>query len=152
VDAPVHVLTSVDIARPPEAVWPALVDWERLDRWMEEIRDVRVTSEHRRGVGVEAEATVRIGGLSTRDRIRVTRWDPPTVLEIAHLGWVTGTGYMELSPRDGGSRLFWRETLVPPWGVAGRIGLRLFLPVLRRVFRRDIRRLRDLVEDQRRAG
>jgi len=143
--APAHVLTTVDLPRPPEEVWPFLVDWERLDRWMEEIRDVRVISEHREGVGVEAEATVRIGGLSTRDRIRVTRWEPPTVLEIAHLGWVRGAGYMELSPTPEGSRLFWRETLIPPWGILGTTGLRLFLPKMRRVFRRDVNRLRDVV-------
>jgi carbon monoxide dehydrogenase subunit G len=143
--APVHVVTTVGLHRPPDAVWPFLVDWERLDRWMEEIRDVRVTSEHREGVGVEAEATVRIGGLSTRDRIRVTRWEPPTVLEIAHLGWVRGAGYMELSPTEEGSRLFWRETLIPPWGILGSAGFRLFLPMMRRVFRRDVHRLRDVV-------
>jgi uncharacterized protein YndB with AHSA1/START domain len=143
--APVHVVTIVDLPRSPEAVWPFLVDWERLDRWMKEIRDVRVTSEQREGVGVEAEATVRIAGISTRDRIRVTRWEPPTVLEIAHLGWVTGVGYMELSPTDRGSRLFWRETLVPPWGLAGSIGIRMLFPLLRWVFRRDLHCLRGLV-------
>jgi uncharacterized protein YndB with AHSA1/START domain len=143
--APVHVTTSIELGRPPADVWPYLVDWERLDRWMEEISDVRVTSAHREGVGVEAVATVRIGGLATRDRIRVTRWEPPAVLEMAHLGWVRGTGLMELSPADGGSRLFWRETLVPPWGVLGSAGLRLYLPLIRRVFFRDVRRLRGLV-------
>lgn len=137
---------SVEIRRPPGAVWPFLVDWERLDTWMEEISDVHVTSERREGVGVEADATVRLGGISTRDRIRVTRWEPPTVLEIAHLGWVRGTGYMELSPTAGGSHLTWRETLIPPWGLAGRVGLWAFRPLIGRVFRRDLRRLKELVE------
>jgi uncharacterized membrane protein len=144
--APVHITTTVDLRSPAPQVWPYLVDWERLPRWMEEMADVRVVTDHREGVGVEAEATVRIGGLTTRDRIRVTRWEPPAVLEIAHLGWVRGTGYMELSPTDTGSRLFWRESLVPPWGLVGAAGIRLYAPLLRRVFRRDLRRLRDLVD------
>jgi hypothetical protein len=127
-------------------VWPYLVDWERLDRWMEEIADVRVTSEHREGVGVEAEATVRIGGIATHDRIRVARWEPPYVLEIVHLGWVRGTGTMELSKTGTGSLLFWRESLVPPWGPVGRLGMRLFLPLLLRIFRRDLARLKELIE------
>jgi uncharacterized membrane protein len=150
--APVHVITTVDLRSPPQDVWPFLVDWERLPLWMEEMGDVRVLTDHRQGVGVEAETTVRIGGLSSRDRIRVTRWEPPAVLEIAHLGWVRGTGTMELSTTEAGSRLFWRESLVPPWGVLGAMGIRLYAPLLRRVFRRDLDRLRDLVDRPGRPG
>jgi|SRR5919108_6119131 uncharacterized protein YndB with AHSA1/START domain len=136
------------ITRPPEAVWPYLVDWERLDRWMAEAHAFRVLSDRREGVGVEAEATIRIAGITTRDRVRVTTWEPPHVLEIAHLGWVTGTGYMELSPAGDGSRLFWREELHPPWGFAGRTGMLLASPLMRRAFRRDLRLLKDLVESE----
>jgi uncharacterized protein YndB with AHSA1/START domain len=142
----VSIVTVVDIARAPERVWPHLVDWERLGWWMREARDFRVVGEQREGVGVEAEATVRIAGITTRDRIRVTRWEPPWVLEIAHRGWVTGTGYMELSPTEAGSRLFWREDLFPPWGAAGWLGLRATAPLMRRIFRRDLGLLRELVE------
>jgi uncharacterized membrane protein len=147
VPAPVEITQSITVGRPTEAVWPYLVDWERLDLWMEEISDVRVTTPHREGVGVEAEATVRIAGISTRDRIRVTRWEPPHLLEIAHLGWVRGRGLMELSPEPvTSSRLLWTETLVPPWGPVGALGMRASLPLMRRVFRRDLVRLRELVE------
>jgi Polyketide cyclase / dehydrase and lipid transport len=127
-------------------VWPYLVDWARLDRWMREIRDVRVTTPFREGVGVEARATVRIGGITTEDRVRVTRWEPPWILEIAHLGWVEGTGYMELSPAEAGCGLFWREQLVPPWGPVGRVGMRILRPMIRRVFASDLETLRRLVE------
>jgi hypothetical protein len=143
---PITITMSVDIGRGADAVWPHLVEWEALPRWMTEMRDVRVLSTHREGIGVEAAATVRVGGVSTRDRIRVTRWEPPAILEIAHLGWVRGTGYMELSPTEGGTRLFWREALVPPWGVVGRLGLLLYRPLLRRTFRRDLALLRSLAE------
>lgn len=147
--APFQLSMRVDIRRPPKTVWPFLVDWERLPRWMKDMREVRVTSARREGVGVEAVATVRIAGISTRDHIRVARWEPPNVLEIAHLGWVKGTGRMELSPAGTGSDLRWRETLIPPWGVLGRLGMRAVLPLMRRVFRRDLDRLKRLVEDPR---
>jgi hypothetical protein len=127
-------------------VWPYLVDWERLDRWMREIRDVRVTTPFREGVGVEARATVQIAGFTTQDRVRVTRWEPPWILEIAHLGWVKGTGYMELSPAEDGCGLFWREQLIPPWGPFGRVGMRILRPAMRRVFASDLEELRKLVE------
>jgi uncharacterized protein YndB with AHSA1/START domain len=142
----VVITTEASIARPPEAVWPHLVDWELLGRWMREARGFRVLSAHRQGVGVEAEATIRIAGITTRDRIRVTRWEPPSVLEMAHLGWVKGTGYMEVSPTDSGTHLFWREALVPPWGLLGLLGMTLVRPLMRHTFRRDLALLRELVE------
>jgi uncharacterized protein YndB with AHSA1/START domain len=152
VAAPFQLSTRTDIRRPPKTVWPFLVDWERLPRWMKDLREVRVTSAQREGVGVEAVATVRIAGISTRDRIRVTRWEPPNLLEIAHLGWVKGTGRMELSPAGSGSDLRWQETLIPPWGALGRLGMRAVLPLMRGVFRRDLERLKQLVEDPREGG
>lgn len=138
---------GIDLARPPEEVWPYLVDWERLDRWMREGSDFRVVGDRREGVGVVAEATIRIAGISTRDRIRVTRWEPPAVLEVEHLGWVKGSGYMELSPTDHGSELFWRESFRPPMGPVGRIGMRLLSGTIRRIFGRDLAELKRLVEE-----
>jgi uncharacterized protein YndB with AHSA1/START domain len=137
---------DVRIPRPPDVVWPYLVDWERLGRWMREAGDFRVATAAREGVGVEAEATVRIAGITTRDRVRVTRWEPPAVLGLTHLGWVKGTGYMELSPTEEGSHLFWREELAPPWGMLGWLGMRIMGPLIRRTFRRDLELLRTLVE------
>jgi uncharacterized membrane protein len=145
----VYITVGIDIDSPPDAVWPHLVDWENLPTWMREARDVRVVGALREGVGVEAEAQVRIAGLRSRDRVRVTRWEPPAILELAHLGWVKGSGYMELSPLDRGTHVFWREELVPPWGILGAIGLRLLAPLMRRIFARDLRLLRDVVESER---
>jgi uncharacterized membrane protein len=146
VAGPVHLVTSIDIRRPAEAVWAWLVDWEQLPRWMREMRSVRVLGTQREGVGVEAVATVRVGGVSTTDPIVVTRWEPPSVLEIEHRGWVRGVGYMELSPAEEGTHVFWRESLVPPWGFLGRVGFRVYRPLLARTFARDLERLRALVE------
>ena len=137
---------EVEIGRPPETVWPYLVDWERLDRWMEEGRGFRVLGERREGVGVEAEATIAVLGITTTDRIRVTRWEPPAVLEIEHLGWVRGHGLMEVGVTERGSHLFWREALRPPLGGLGRLGMRLLSSVLYRTFRRDLQTLRRLIE------
>jgi carbon monoxide dehydrogenase subunit G len=132
---------------PPEIVWALLTDWERQGDWMLEASDVEVVGRQREGVGVEARAKVRIAGITTRDRIRVTMWEPPRILVIEHLGWVKGTGELQMAPIREGTRLRWRESLFPParLGPFGVIGLRLFAPILRRIFRRDLRVLRELV-------
>jgi uncharacterized protein YndB with AHSA1/START domain len=144
----VFITVEIDIDAPPEVIWHHLVDWENLPKWMREARDLRVVGDVREGVGVEAEARVRIAGLSTRDRIRVTRWEPPVILELAHLGWVKGSGYMELTPLERGTHMFWREELIAPWGILGAIGLRLLARLMRRTFARDLRFLREVVESE----
>jgi uncharacterized protein YndB with AHSA1/START domain len=131
---------------PPDIVWRLITDWENQDDWMLEASDFTVTSELRAGVGVEAEATITIGGLRTRDRVRVVGWEPERRLVIRHEGWISGVGEIRLAPRDGGSTfMFWREELSPPLGLVGAIGLALFKPLMRRVFARDLRVLEGLV-------
>ena len=143
---PIVIELTADLDGAPELVWRLLVDWERQGDWMLEASDFEVTSPHRDGVGVEALATVRIGGISTRDRIRVDVWEPTRHLGIAHLGWVAGRGDLRLVPvGPRGTRLDWREELVPPWGVVGALGMRMFRPLIARVLRRDLRVLGELV-------
>lgn len=132
-------------AGPPEAVWELITDWEHQDDWMLEASDFVVVSEKREGVGVEAEATIRIGGIQTRDRVRVAEWEPHHRLVIEHLGWVTGRGIIELTPVAGErTHVWWREELNPPLGPLGALGMTAFKPLMGRVFRRDLRILAGL--------
>jgi uncharacterized protein YndB with AHSA1/START domain len=132
---------------PPEVVWALITDWEHQDDWMLEASGFEVTSPHREGVGVEARATVRIAGIRTRDSVRVSMWEPPRMLVIDHLGWVKGSGEIQMAPIREGTRMRWRETLFAPkaLGPLGRFGLRIAAPLMRRLFRRDLRVLQSLV-------
>jgi hypothetical protein len=113
---------------------------------MLEARDFRVLSERREGVGVEAEATVAVGGLTTRDIVRVVAWEPGRHLAIAHGGWVAGRGDIHLTRLGPNlTHVFWTERLSPPLGALGTVGLSAFRPLLRRTFARDLRVLRGLV-------
>jgi len=142
---PVVLEMAATVPATPEDVWRLVTDWERQGDWMLEASDFVVTSAHREGVGVEAEATIRIAGVTTRDRIRVSVWQPPRRLTIEHLGWVSGHGEIYIAPAGAGrSRVFWREELHPPLGVLGAIGLSAFKPMMRRIFERDIEVLAQL--------
>lgn len=136
---PVALEMEATLPAPPEVIWELITDWERQGDWMLEASDFVVTSDHREGIGVEAEATITIGGIKTRDRVRVTAWDPPRRLAIEHLGWVSGAGVIDVVPSGPGrSHMFWREELLPPLGVLGAIGITGFKPVMRRIFERDL--------------
>ncbi len=144
---PVILEMSETLPGPPHVVWELITDWENLGDWMLEASDFVVTSEQRTGEGVVAEATIRIGGITTRDKVRVSGWKPPELLRIDHLGWVAGTGEMHLTPLDGArTHLFWREELIPPQslGGLGALGITAFKPLMRRIFERDLKILRGL--------
>ena len=138
--------TTGVLPAPPEVVWKLITDWEHQGDWMLEAKDFKVVSEHREGVGVEAEATVSIGGITTRDRVRVSGWEPSRRLEIEHSGWVSGRGEFKLTPVGSDrTHVFWREELEPPLGALGAMGLVGFKPLMRRIFTRDLRVLAGLV-------
>lgn len=141
---------SVDILASPESVWRAITDWERLGDWMKEGSGFKVTSISREGIGVTATARIRVGLITTYDPIRITKWDKPHLLEMEHLGWVKGTGIMQILPIEGGSRLSWWEMLSPPWGPFGALGMRLYKPLMHRTFVADLANLKSLLEGSRR--
>ncbi|CAN5574316.1 hypothetical protein BH24ACT26_BH24ACT26_19000 [soil metagenome] len=139
----------IDVAEtvpaPPEILWELITDWEHQGDWMLEASDFEVVSREREGIGVEAEATVRIGGITTRDVVRVVAWEPDRHLAIAHGGWVSGRGDIHLTRLGADlTHVFWREELHPPLGALGAIGLTALRPVMAHVFRRDLRVLRGL--------
>jgi carbon monoxide dehydrogenase subunit G len=137
--------TSEVAEAPPAVVWALITDWERQDDWMLEASDFTVTSSEREGVGVEAEATIGIGGIRTRDRVRVSGWEPNRRLAIEHRGWVTGHGEIVLTQLPGDrTHIRWREELEPPLGLAGALGMTGFRPLMKRIFRRDLRVLATL--------
>ncbi|MPZ70226.1 MAG: hypothetical protein GEU71_11970 [Actinobacteria bacterium] len=142
---PVVLDMAATMPGPPEVVWRLITDWEHQDDWMLEASDFVVLTEQREGIGVEAEASITIGGITTRDRVRVSRWEVEKVLGIEHLGWVSGEGEIFITPVGETTHLFWRETLKPPLGILGTIGLTLFKPLMSRIFRRDLRVLQSLV-------
>ena len=143
---PVVVELAQTLPGPPEVVWDLITDWEHQDDWMLEASDFVVTSPQREGVGVEAEATITIGGISTRDRVRVIAWEPARHLAIEHLGWVSGEGHLYLTPLfDERTHLFWREQLYPPAGFLGAVGMSVFKPMMTKIFRRDLKVLAGLV-------
>ena len=143
---PVVLEVAATMPGPPEVVWELITDWEHQDDWMLEASEFVVTSELREGVGVTAEASISIGGITTRDEVRVVAWEPVRHLAIEHLGWVSGRGDIKLTALGAArTQLFWREELRPPVGVLGAVGMTALKPLMVRVFKRDLRVLAGLV-------
>jgi Polyketide cyclase / dehydrase and lipid transport len=134
------------ILESPEAVWAAIEDISSQVRWMEDAVAIRFTSEVHSGVGAAFDCDTRLGPFRLTDRMVVTEWDPPRALGIRHAGVVRGEGRFILTPAGDGTTFAWVEDLTFPVWMGGALGGAAAAPLLRRVWRRNLRNLKVLVE------
>jgi hypothetical protein len=113
--------------------------------WMEDAVAIRFATSQREGVGTRFECDTQVGLFRLRDRMAVTEWTEGKVIGIRHDGVVTGTGRFVLK-RKGRHRtvVSWTERLRFPWWMAGPAGAVVARPVLKRIWRRNLRNLQRL--------
>jgi hypothetical protein len=142
-----HLDLGIMVDAPLDAVWTELSDLEGHTRWMADAERITVRGALRRGVGTELVCRTRIGPLHTDDLMVVTRWEPGRCIAMEHRGAVTGTGELRMLPAVGGrTRVVWDEQLAFPWWLGGALGELVARPVLARVWRRNLARLRARLE------
>ena len=139
---------GITIAAPPEVVWRVLEPIERHVDWMADAVSITFTS---------AGAPRRRHQLRLRDPHRPVPHDRP------HDGhrmdtaarWessITASSPVAAASRSAGARataprFTWTERLRFPWWMGGRIGALAAKPILRAVWRRNLRTLKQLIED-----
>lgn len=138
--ARIRVRTVLDA--PPERVWEDLSDLASHPEWMADAVALRFTSPQTSGVGTRFECLTKVGPFCLTDEMRITEWVPGKVMGVRHTGLVSGTGRFTLSPRRGGrTRFEWRERLRFPLWLGGPVTAQLAKPVLRHVWRKNLRNL-----------
>jgi len=143
----VKLRVGISIAASPADVWHVIEPIERHVDWMADAVSITFVSTARRGVGTSFDCLTRIGPFRTTDRMTVTEWDPRRAMGIEHRGVVTGRGRFTLRRRPRGrTRFTWTEDLTFPRWMGGAVGAFAARPVLRAVWRRNLRRLKRLVE------
>lgn len=144
--APAVVVTE-PIARSVDRVWEVVSDLEAQPKWMTDALEVRVTTGRPYGVGTKAIVPTKIAGFKVQDKMTVTEWDEGRRIAVRHRGVVTGVADITLEPLgDELTLVRWTERLELPWGLAGRVLMVLFRPLLRAQFAADLRRLRSVVQ------
>ena len=134
------------VAAPPAEVWRRLADIDDHVTWMADAAAITFTGDRRTGVGTVFECETRLGPLRTTDVMEITEWREAAAMGVRHRGLFTGTGRFELSPAgEGGTVLSWEEDLVFPWWLGGPLGAWVARPVLRAVWRGNLRRFAGLV-------
>lgn len=138
---------STTVDAPPEVVWGRLADIDDHVTWMADAAAIRFLGDQRAGVGTAFECETRVGPLRTLDVMEITEWREGRAMGVVHRGLVTGAGGFVLDPvPPGRTRLVWDEELRFPWWLGGALGSLIARPVLRAVWRGNLRRFSALVE------
>jgi carbon monoxide dehydrogenase subunit G len=143
----VKLSVGIEIAAPPAAVWRVLEPIEHHVEWMTDAEAITFTGGTTRGVGTTFDCVTKLGPVRLTDRMVVTEWEPAHAMGITHEGAVKGTGKFTLTPAGTGRTQFtWAEELRFPWWLAGPAGAAIAAPVLRAVWRHNLRALKTIVE------
>ena len=141
------VVVSTVIPAPPERVWAEVERIEDHTTWMADAVGIEFLGESRRGVGTRAAVETRIGPFRTSDIMEFTEWDPPRTMGVEHRGLFTGSGRFILEAESPGTTRFtWSEDIRFPWWLGGTLGALVARPILRAVWRGNLRRLRERFE------
>jgi len=144
--ARIRVSTVIDASRPQ--VWDAIEDVSTHIRWMHDAEVIRITSKKTRGVGTTFECDTRVGPFRLTDRMAITGWERNRCMAVDHEGLVKGRGRFILKRARGGRTTFiWKETLRFPFWMGGPVGGFFGAFVLRRIWRANLRGLRQVVEE-----
>ena len=135
IEVAVHIQESI------ERVWEDLAELENHSDWMKDAEAIEFLTEKRHGAGTRIRVPTRIGPLRTVDEIEFTSWEPPNRMAIAHRGLFTGTGEISLQSVSGGTSVTWRESVTFPFRFGGPLGEFVAAPILRLVWRSNLKRL-----------
>ena len=142
-----RIYVSVVIDAPPAEVWAVVEPIDRHVEWMADAESIRFTGPRTRGLGTTFDCVTKVGPLRLTDKMTVTELEAPRMMGIEHRGVVTGRGRFTLRRRRRGRTQFtWAERLDFPWWMGGPVGALAAKPVLRAIWRRNLRRLKTIVE------
>jgi len=147
-----RIKIEVCIRAPLQLVWEMVADIRTHTEWMVDAESITVTSDCSSGVGTTFDCVTKIGPFRTIDHMEITEWIEERVMGVAHRGLVSGSGrftLQEAGPSD--TNFSWEETLTFPWWIGGRLTSIGSTPVLKAIWRGNLRRLSLLVEDRHRS-
>jgi uncharacterized membrane protein len=113
---------SIVIRAPPEKVFALLDDVERMVEWMDTIKEVKVTSKQRAGVGTTYHFIADAGGTRAEFDSETTEW-----VENERMAWRTTSGDITmfgsgtLKTVEGGTQYTWVMDYQLPYSILGKI-------------------------------
>lgn len=115
---------SIEIAAPPERIWPFFIDPEKVLQWSITFREFQFTGEQRGGVGTPLYIEEKASGPLMKMNFEITEWAENERLRIKMLSGAPLKSYEQLwtlAPTDSGTEFSFFEEIIFPLGVIGKL-------------------------------
>jgi len=118
------VQKSIEIAAPPEKIWPFLIEPEKILKWCITFLKFEYTGEQRSGVDTTIYLEEKAGGPLMKLNSRITEWVENERVAFSMTSGNFVKGYeqswtVEVTPS--GSRFTFMEEVKLPYGIIGKI-------------------------------
>ncbi len=142
-----RIRVSTVINASPETVWEEVRHIDRHVDWMADAASITFRTEQISGTGTSFDCLTKVGPLKLTDRMTITAWVDGKEMGVEHQGLVTGVGQFTLAEVMSGQTEFtWEERLIFPWWMGGPVGGVVGGLLMRQIWKRNLRVLKDLVE------
>ena len=119
-----RVQNSVEIAAPPEKIWPFLIEPEKILKWCITFQKFEYTGEQRSGVGTSFYIEEKAGGPLMKLNFKVTEWAENEKLAFSMTTGNFVKGYEQtwaMEATTSGSRFIFMEQVDLPYGLIGKL-------------------------------
>lgn len=115
---------SIDIAAPPERIWPFFVDPERVLEWSITFRKYEFVGDQRGGVGTPLYIEEKASGPLMKMDFEITEWLENERIRLRMISGAPLRSYEQLwtlTPMESGTKFTFFEEIVFPLGVIGKL-------------------------------
>ena len=119
-----RVRKSVEIASPPERVWPFFVEPEKVLQWCMTFKRFEYSGSQRSGAGTPIYIEEEVGGRLSRMQFEATEWKENEKLVLRMVSGGSYRSYCQeylLERTPSGSRVTFIEAIELPYGVIGKL-------------------------------
>ena len=117
-----RIESSVVINASPEKVFAKISDFETAPEWNDSLKEHKITSEKRKGVGVTLHTVSMMSGTRMESDAEVTEWiENERITVRSTAGNVTFFGSNILKPVPGGTELTMVANYEMPYSILGKI-------------------------------
>ena len=115
---------SIEIAAPPQQIWPYFVEPEKILQWSLTFREFRFTGEQQRGAGTPVYIEEKASGPLMKMNFEITEWVENEKIRLKMISGAPLKSYEQLwtlQPTETGTGFTFFEEIVFPLGVLGKL-------------------------------
>lgn len=140
---------SITINKSIDEVWDEVSILKNHTNWMKDAVSIEFLNDKTQGLGTKMKVLTKVGPIKLFDYMTVTEWIDKKSIGVDHVGIVTGKGKFTLREVTEEKTDFqWEETLRFPIYLAGPVGEFFGSPVLKLIWRNNLKGLKELFENE----